>query len=277
MTKESGIRFRQSLFEEEKSSATIEKYMRDLRSFAEFMNGREEITKEQIIEYKMFLMNHYKSTSVNSMLAALNHYLEFMGWEKLKVRQVRIQRVMFAGKDEKITKKEYEQLVRTAADQGDKRMELLLQAICSTGIRISEHRFITMEALQNGYIEIYNKGKVRRVPLQEKLIRVLRRYCKKQKITSGPVFITRTGKPLDRSNVWKKMKTLCKAASVNEKKVYPHNLRHLFAASYYKAQKDLLRLAELMGHSSIETTRIYAMAPSLEQEKILSGLGLVLE
>ena len=264
------------LFEQEKSRATIEKYLRDVKKFYSFLSEDKCIDKESIILFKTYLSEKYKISSANSMLAAVNNFLDFIGLASYKVKQFKIQRMLFCQKEKELTREEYQRLVAAAERRNNQRMSLVMQAICSTGIRVSEHRFLTVEAINEGCIHIYNKGKSRIVFISEELGEVLSAYCREEKIMSGPVFITKSGKPLDRSNIWSMMKSLCDEAGVDSKKVFPHNLRHLFAFTFYGIDKDLLRLADVLGHSSIETTRIYTVSSGREHRQILSKLGLVI-
>lgn len=269
--------FRDYLYEQEKSKATIEKYTRDLNKFYQFLTGEMEVTKEKMICFKQNLVEQYKISSVNSILAAVNHFLQYIGLADCKVKQVKVQKQMFRSKEEELTRAEYQRLVLAAKETENERICLLMQAICTTGIRVSEHQFITVEAIKEGYLRIYNKGKSRIVFLPKELEKTLLAYCGKKKITSGPVFVTKHGKPMDRSNIWATMKSLCDMAGVDREKVYPHNLRHLFAYTFYGIEKDLLRLADVLGHTSINTTRIYTASDGMEHRRIMSKLELALK
>lgn len=259
---------------EEKSTATIEKYSRDIQAFIGWCNERE-ITKELVIEYKHRLMELYAPTSVNSMLSSLNSFFEFNKWYELRIKALKIQKQIFANKDKELTKVEYERLLKTAKNRRNEQLFLLMQTICSSGIRVSELKFITVEAVKNKKAVIKNKGKLRVVFLPNEICKALLRYTKKRKISNGPVFITKRGVPLDRSNIWKLMKSLCKEANVKKEKVFPHNLRHLFARTFYSIQKDIVRLADILGHSSVETTRIYTMETGEIHQKQIQRLGLL--
>lgn len=250
--------FREYLENEEKARATVEKYVHDVRQFARFLDGRE-LCKGILLSYKERLCRLYAPASVNAALASLNSFLNFMERGDLKIKGLRIQKKIFASEEKELSKGEYETLVRTAKEQRKERLFLLLQTVCSTGIRVSELSHITVEAVRAGTAEIRCKGKWRQIFLPKRLCKLLKEYAKKRKIKSGPVFVTKNGKPLDRSNIWTEMKKLCKAAGVSEKKVFPHNLRHLFARTYYHMHKDVVRLADILGHSSVNTTRIYTM------------------
>lgn len=244
------------LKEEEKCPLTVEKYLRDAKMFVGWL-GKKSLDKRSVMGFKAHLVGRYAVASVNSILSSVNCYLDFLGRADCRVKTVKTQRQAFCPEERELTKEEYRRLLSAAA--GDTRLCLLMQSICSTGIRVSEHRFLTVEAARQGQAIVQCKGKVRTVLLPGKLCKALLAYAKKQKIRSGSIFITRSGKPLDRSRIWAEMKKLCRAAKVSEKKVFPHNLRHLFARSFYAAEKDIVRLADILGHSSINTTRIYTM------------------
>ena len=268
--------YREYLMDEERSRATVEKYLRDARKFLEYLGDDGRVDKEKVREFKQELMEHYKISSVNSMLAAVNSFLGFAGREDLKVKLLKVQKAVYSRPEREMTEKEYEGLVRTAKRLGDLRMSMLLQTIGSTGIRISELKFITVESLETGRAEIYNKGKSRVVLLPVELTRLLKKYCRKAGIRIGSIFITRQGNPLDRSNVSKKMKQLARAAGVDAAKVFPHNFRHLFARTFYNIEKDVVRLMDLLGHSSINTTRIYTMTTEEQPRRQMSRMRLVL-
>ena len=260
------------LHEEEKSALTIEKYARDVGAFLGFLGDRL-LTKQETLAYKADLLTRYTVTSANSMLSALNSYLTFLGRQDCRVKVVKRQRETFLPKEKELTAAEYRRLVRAA--QGDEWLCLLLQTICSTGIRVSEHRFITMEAVKQGVAQVRCKGKSRTVLLPTKLCRLLKAYAKKRGIVSGSIFVTRGGKPLDRSRIWADMKKLCRTARVAAEKVFPHNLRHLFARTYYSMEKDIVRLADLLGHSSINTTRIYTLESGKEHRRQIERMPLL--
>ena len=268
--------YREYLMDEERSRATVEKYLRDVRKFLKYLGDDGGVDKEKVRGFKMELMEHYKISSVNSMLAAVNSFLGFAGREDLKVKLLKVQKAVYSRPEREMTEKEYEGLVRTAKRLGDLRMSMLLQTIGSTGIRISELKFITVESLETGRAEIYNKGKSRVVLLPVELTRLLKKYCRKAGIRIGSIFITRQGNPLDRSNVSKKMKQLARAAGVDAAKVFPHNFRHLFARTFYNIEKDVVRLMDLLGHSSISTTRIYTMTTEEQPRRQMSRMKLVL-
>ena len=224
------VNYKNHLIDEEKSLATITKYIRDIEKFYQYAD-KKEVTKELVKLYKEELMKSYKPTSINSMLAALNQFFEYNGWLECKIKELKIQKRVFLEESKELSKDEYKRLVNAARKQKNERLYVLLQAICSTGIRVSEHRYITVQALKDGYAQIYNKGKVREIFFSDDLKRILLKYCHKNKIENGAIFVTRSGRPLDRSNIWKAMKDLCDDAKVERSKVYPHNLRHLFAVN----------------------------------------------
>ena len=268
--------FRNYLLDEERSAATIEKYGRDVLAFLSWLSDREEISKEVVVGYKQAIIGKYKTTSANSMLVSVNRFLDFIGKKDCQVKLFKIQRNPFRKKDKELTKEEYNRLILAAKAKSSSRLFLMIQAICSTGIRVSEHRFITREALERGRITIYNKGKERVVFLPKKLKKCLLQYCRQNGIYSGPVFVTKNGTPVNRCNVWAEMKALCKEAGVSPEKVFPHNLRHLFAVTYYRMQKDIVHLADILGHSNIEYTRIYTFTSEEEHARVLSRMCLLI-
>lgn len=260
--------------EQERSQATLQKYKHDLRALMEFLQGRE-LTKAILISWKEKLIGEYAPASVNAMLAAVNGYLRFMGWLELMVKPLKIQRSLFLEEEKELTREEYVRLVKAAQAKENERLALVIQTICATGIRVSELKFITVEAVQSGRAEIANKGKRRIVFLPEQLRKILKKYIQKQKKTAGAVFTTRTGKLLDRSNIWRDMKKLCESAQVSEKKVFPHNLRHLFARTFYSIEKDLSRLADILGHTNLMTTRIYTAESGAVHARQMERLKLI--
>jgi len=262
------------LQEQEKSSATIRMYIHDLEVILEHFNGTE-LTKTALIDWKNHLIEQYAAASVNTFLAALNGFLNFMGWHDLKVKALKVQRQMFCEESRELTQDEYKRLVHAAESIGNQRLSFVMQTICATGIRVSELKFITVRAVRTGRAEIYNKGKRRTIILPNRLCKILSRYIRAQGISSGTVFVTRTGKPLDRSNIWRSMKELCRKAGVEASKIFPHNLRHLFARAYYGIEKDLSRLADILGHSNINTTRIYTKESETVHAKQLGRLNLI--
>lgn len=245
--------FRLYLENEEKSKATVEKYLRDVRSFVDFVKDKS-LTKEQTLSFKNILVERYAPASVNSMLVAVNAFLDFIGMSECKVKQLKIQRQLFANEEKELSREEFRRLVSAAEGS---RISAVIQTICGTGIRVSELKYITVEAVQRGKATVNCKNKTRVIFIPLQIKKMLKAYIKKTGISAGSVFVTRSGKPLDRSNIWKEMKALCRRARVSENKVFPHNLRHLFARTFYKIEKDIVRLADLLGHSSINTTRIY--------------------
>lgn len=263
------------LQEQECAPSTIQKYVHDLTVLLDYLNG-QPVTKETLIIWKRELLQRYAPTTVNSILTAVNSFLSFMNWHACTVKLLKIQKSLFCDKSRELTHSEYVRLVAAAQREGNIRLSLVIQTICATGIRVSELKFITVEAVQAGRAEIFNKGKCRTVFLPAKLRKLLRNYFQKQKITTGAVFVTRTGKPLDRSNIWRAMKALCKNAGVDASKVFPHNLRHLFARTYYSLEKDLSRLADILGHSSVDTTRIYTMESGMIHARQLDRMKLVI-
>ena len=266
--------FAQYLRDQERSAATIEKYVHDVRALAAFLNGRE-ISKGLLLEWKEALIEAYAPASVNTMLAAANRFLGFCGLNELRLRKLKIQKTLFLSEEKELTRAEYVRLVQAAERQENARLSLVIQTICATGIRVSELRFITAEAVQSGRAEVSNKGKRRAVFLPDKLRKLLRAYLQKQRITAGAVFLSKNRRPLDRSNVWRDMKALCESAGVAPGKVFPHNLRHLFARTFYALEKDLSRLADILGHSSVNTTRIYTAESGAVHARLLGRLNLV--
>lgn len=266
--------FKSYLYEEERSENTIEKYLRDIRCFYEYIGGRN-LQKSDVLEYKRKLCESYAPRSVNSILSSLNSFFMFLDWNELKVKTLKIQRQIFADKGKELTKAEYERLLTAAKSKKNERLYYLMQTIGSTGLRISELKYVTCEAINSGQAVINCKGKIRQAFLPKQLCKMLKEYIKTQNIKSGPVFVSKNGKPLDRSNVWKMLKNLCERANVERSKVFPHNFRHLFARAFYSLQKDIVRLADILGHSSINTTRIYTMENGDSHCKQIQKLGLL--
>lgn len=266
--------FEKELREQERAPATVEKYMRDLRAFGAYV-GESEITKQIVLDYKSYLQVRYAAASVNSTLSSLGAFFAFCERRDLCVKRIKQQKNVFAAKEIELSRVEYERLLAAALEKGNRRLYLLMQTVCACGIRVSELQFITVDAVKRGYADIACKGKRRRVYLPAELCRQLKSYLKAKGIVSGAVFVTRSGKPLDRSNIWSDMKKLCRAARVSEEKVFPHNLRHLFARTYYSIHKDIVRLADILGHSAIDTTRIYTMESGDVHRKQINRLGLV--
>lgn len=268
--------FKNHLENEEKSLSTIQKYIRDVTAFMLFLSGGE-ITKESVIEYKQSLIEGgYTVCSVNSMLASLNSLFTYLGRHDLKAKTIKVQRKIFCSEEKELTKAEYERLCRTAQKKSDNRLYLILLTICSTGIRVSELQYITEEAVRKGEAIVSCKGKTRSVFIVNKLQKKLLRYIAAHGIKSGPVFTARNGKPLNRTTVWREMKSLCAEAKVNPSKVFPHNLRHLFARIFYNIEKDIAKLADILGHSSINTTRIYIISTGAEHRRQIENMRLIL-
>lgn len=271
-------RYREYMYGEEKAKQTIEKYMRDLQKLMEYVGDRN-ITKELMISYKEYLLNEkqYKVTSINSFLVAANRFFEYMEWYEIRVKTLKVQTEIFCLEERELSKGEYKKLVETAKKEKKYRLAMILQTICATGIRVSELSALTVAGVRKGIMEVNNKGKIRKVLIPEQLRKQLLIYIAENEIKWGVIFCTKSGKPINRRNVWRDMKVLCKSADVKESKVFPHNLRHLFAKSFYSIKKDISKLADILGHSNIETTRIYLRTNSREYRKQLDKMELVLE
>lgn len=267
--------FENYLRSDEKSDNTIEKYIRDVRAFTVFAEARE-ISKAVVMEFKASLVENYEITSANSMIAAVNAFLRFMGWVDCCIKQFKVQKKAYCSEEKELTKAEYVRLVNTAKGKGNERLNLLLQTICGTGIRVSELQFITVEAVRKGEAVVSCKNKTRTVFIVRKLQKKLLNYIKNKNIITGCIFVTKFGKPMNRCNIWREMKALCKRAGVPSDKVYPHNLRHLFARTFYGIEKDLAKLADILGHSSINTTRIYIVSTGIEHRKRMENMRLIL-
>lgn len=266
-------KFSDYLIREEKSGATCEKYLRDVYNFQVFV-GDAPVTKELVMAWKNALMaKGYAVRSVNSMLASVNSFLVFMGWHDCKVKNIRLQRQTYCAEEKELTKAEYLRLLE--ASKKNEQLNLVIQTICGTGIRVSELRYFTVEAVRHGEITVNCKSKTRTILVPGKLRKLLLNYAKHKHITAGAIFVGKSGKPLDRSSIWRQMKQLCKAAGVKESKVFPHNLRKLFARTFYGIEKDIAKLADILGHSSINTTRIYIMTTGIEHRRKIERLGLV--
>ncbi len=266
--------YKNYLITEEKSEVTIEKYVRDIKALSLWLQERE-LTKQDLLSYKAKLVQEYAPASVNSAIASINGFLMFNNLYDLKIKNLKIQKQLFCQSEKELTKNEYERLLKAAKDKNNERLYYLMQTICSTGIRVSELKFITVEAIHNKTAVINCKGKMRIVFLPGKLCKILNSYIKKNNIKSGSVFISKNGRPLDRSNIWSDMKKICESAGVSKDKVFPHNLRHLFARTYYSLQKDIVRLADILGHSSVDTTRIYTMETGEEHRKQIEKMHLL--
>ena len=261
---------------EEKTKNTRDKYIRDVRAFASYMNITR-VTKETVIAYKNKLLSeNYAARSMNSMLASLNSLFTFLGWADCKVKSIKLQRQIYCSEEKEMTKAEYMRLVKTAKQKGNERLSLLIQTICGTGIRVSELQYITVEAVKCGEAVVSCKAKTRSVFIVKELKQKLLRYAAEQGIKNGMIFVTRTGKPLSRTNIWREMKALCIEANVNPQKVFPHNLRHLFARVFYGIEKDIAKLADILGHSSINTTRIYIISTGTEHRRRMENMHLIL-
>ena len=276
LTKKQVVEFRKHLIREERSEATIYKYDRDIAGFTAFA-GDSELSKELVISYKNKLIEEgYAVRSINSMISAVNSLFDFLDWQELKVKVIKHQQQIYCSEEKELTKAEYVRLVLTAKEAGNERLSLMLQTICGTGIRVSELRYITVDAARRGEATVSLKGKTRVVMIVKPLQKKLLEYADEQGITFGPVFLSSNGNPLGRSNVWREMKALCEKAGVTPEKVYPHNLRHLFARSFYGIEKDIAKLADVLGHSNINTTRIYIVSTGAEHRKNMEKMNLIL-
>lgn len=274
ITEETLAAFARQLGEEERSPATLEKYLREVRQFAAFLGGRE-VTRELAAAWREELSARQSPATVNGKLTALDRLLAFLGWEDCRVKHLRVQRQLFRDSARELSREEYARLVETARRLGRGRLSLLMETICATGIRVSEVRYITAEAVREGRTEIALKGKIRTILLPGKLCRKLEKYARQKKITSGELFLTRSGRPMSRKQIWAEMKGVCRAAGVAPSKVFPHNLRHLFARCFYRVSRDVAKLADVLGHSSIETTRIYLISTGAEHARTLNQLRLI--
>ena len=274
ITEETLAAFARQLGEEERSPATLEKYLREVRQFAAFLGGRE-VTRELAAAWREELSARQSPATVNGKLTALDRLLAFLGWEDCRVKHLRVQRQLFRDSARELSREEYARLVETARRLGRGRLSLLMETICATGIRVSEVRYITAEAVREGRTEIALKGKIRTILLPGKLCRKLEKYARQKKITSGELFLTRSGRPMSRKQIWAEMKGVCRAAGVAPSKVFPLNLRHLFATVFYRACGDIVKLADVLGHSSIETTRIYLISTGAEHARTLDQLRLI--
>ena len=275
ITKEHIVSFGQFLQEDERSAATVEKYLREVRLFVAFLEDRE-VSKTSVAQWKANLLEkNYSPSTVNGKLSAIDRFLSFMGWEDCRVKHLRLQRRLFRESSRELTKEEYERLIATAGECGKERLSLLMETICATGIRVSEVHYITVETVEMGKAEISLKGKIRTNLLPGKLCRKLIKYARKDKIASGELFLTRSGRPLARKQIWAEMKAICEKAGVEPGKVFPHNLRHLFARIFYRVCRDVARLADVLGHSSIETTRIYLVSTGVEHAWTLEQMKLI--
>lgn len=275
LTDQEIVCFQNDLKEDEKAPQTIQKYVREASALILFLGGSTP-SKSRILDYRDYLQRQNKTHTVNVKLSAVNAFLEYTGHCDCKVRLLKVQRKAFIDDDRDLNEAEYRRLLAAAKEQRNSRLYHVMLTLCGTGIRVSELRFVTFEAVRTGRAEIRLKGKSRTVILTKGLRQKLLSYADEAGISSGHIFCTRTGKPLDRSNICHDMKRLCKKAGVNPKKVFPHNLRHLFAKSYYAIEKDLARLADILGHSSVETTRIYVAVGIREHERTLQKMRLII-
>lgn len=267
--------YEMALVEGEKSKATIEKYLHHVRQFISAYAGRK-IDKTLALEYKAKLGEVYAPSGANAALAAVNGFLRFWGFEDCRVKPFKVQRKIYCPEEKELTRAEYVRLVRAAKEKSNQRLVLLLESICATGIRVSELPYITAEAVWNGEAAVTCKGKTRTIFLPAALCKKLRRYIQKEGVQTGPVFVTRTGKPMNRSNIWREMKALCQRANVAPSKVFPHSLRHLFARCFYAIDKDISKLADILGHANMNTTRIYIISTGAEHRKKMETLRLVI-
>lgn len=276
LTEKNIAEFSTYLRREEKSKNTIDKYIRDARALLAFLDGRV-VTKEMVIDYKnKLLFEDYATRSINSMLASINSLFAFLGWIDCKVKSIKLQRQIYCHEEKELTKAEYMRLLKVAQQKGNKRLNLLIQTICGTGIRVSELQYITVEAAKCGEATVFLKGKTRSVFIVRELQKKLLRYAAEQGIIEGAIFITRNNKPMSRTNIWREMKSLCMQAGVNPQKVFPHNLRHLFARIFYGMEKDIAKLADILGHSSINTTRLYIVTTSNEHRQRMEKMRLII-
>ena len=267
--------FKEHLILEERSEITVEKYIRDVKAFAKYAQNNA-VTKETVIAYKKHLQEIYAVRSVNSMLASINSLFAFLGWYDLRVKSLKLQQQVFCPEEKELTRAEYARLCRTAERKHNERLNLILQTICGTGIRVSELQYITVEAVKNGEAVVRCKSKTRSVFIVKELKQKLLRFAAKQGIKSGMIFVTKNGKPINRTNIWREMKALCTEANVNPQKVFPHNLRHLFARVFYGIEKDIAKLADILGHSNINTTRIYIISTGTEHRRRMENMHLIL-
>ncbi len=263
------------LRDDEKSKATREKYVRDVKHFAEFA-GERDIDKALLLDYKAELEKDYAITSANSMIAAVNSFLRYAGWHELCIKQFKIQKDAYSPQEKELSRAEFHALIKTAEKNNKERLSLVIQTICGTGIRVSELQYLTVEAVKKGEATVSCKGKTRKIFVVSKLQKKLLAYAKRNNIESGMLFITKSGKSLDRTNIWREMKKLCELAGIAAEKVFPHNLRHLFARTFYGIEKDIAKLADILGHSNINTTRIYIMTTFAEHKRKMESMRLII-
>lgn len=270
--------FRAELLREEKTANTVEKYVRDINKFKDYCDGKD-INQKLVLAYKSWLQEcgRYRISSINSYLVVLNHFCRVMGWGELCVKTIKVQRAAFEMEEKELTISEYKKLIYTAMEAGDERTAMILQTIGSTGIRISELKYIRVEDITDGFVDVHNKAKVRRILLPSALIKVLKEYAKRNHIKNGVIFYNERKQPLDRKNIWRHMKRIARMAGIPETKVYPHNLRHLFAKEFYKQTGDIMKLADILGHSNVNTTRIYIRTSGREHKQQLDEMHMVLQ
>ena len=270
--------FRAELLREEKTANTVEKYVRDINKFKDYCDGKN-INQKLVLAYKSWLQEcgRYRISSINSYLVVLNHFCKVMGWGELCVKTIKIQETAFEMEEKELTMAEYKKLIHTAMEAGDERTAMILQTIGSTGIRISELKYIRVEAFADGFVDVHNKAKVRRILLPYALMKVLKEYAKRNHIKNGVLFYNERKQPLDRKNIWRHMKRIARMAGIPETKVYPHNLRHLFAKEFYKQTGDIMKLADILGHSNVNTTRIYIRTSGREHKQLLDEMHMVLQ
>lgn len=267
--------FKSYLRADEKSENTIEKYLRDVGALCSYANGKK-ISKVVVMAFKSSLIENYVTTSANSIISSVNAFFRFAGWEDCCIKQFKVQRKVFCSEKKELTKAEYIRLVNTAKQKGNERLNLIIQTICGTGIRVSELQFITVESVYKGEALVFSKNKTRTVFIVKKLQKKLLNYIKHKGITIGCIFVTKSGKPMNRCNIWREMKSLCEQAMVSPDKVFPHNLRHLFARTFYGIEKDIAKLADILGHSSINTTRIYIITTGIEHRRKIENMRLII-
>lgn len=264
------------LKKEEKTQNTVEKYIRDIKKFKKFLNS-QIISKEKVIEYKNYLLSeNYAISSINSMIASINSLFSFIGCDEYKVKSIKQQHSIFCPKEKELTEEEYKRLIYTAESIGNHRLKVIIETICGTGIRVSELKYITVESVKLGQVVVMLKGKTRTIFIVRKLQKILLKYAFQQGIRSGEIFVTRNGKSINRTNIWREMKKLCKQACVEPQKVFPHNLRHLFAKIFYSIDKNISMLADILGHSSINTTRLYIISSGIEHRKCMEKMHLII-
>ena len=275
MSNEQITAYGEALRLEERCEATVQKYLGAVTAFYNFLPLAKTVTRELLLAWKAEISVRFSASAANVMISAVNRFCAFMSWGDFRIKQIKVQRRIYRNQERELTKAEYMRLLNAARAKGNPRLYWIMQTLASTGIRVSELRFITLESLQNGSAVVDCKGKRREILIPQKLREKLLGYCEKAGVKSGPVFVTRNGKPLNRSNVCKELQGLCAAAHVNARKVFPHNFRHLFAVTFYRAEKDIAKLADLLGHASINTTRIYIMESGAEHERQMEKLGFV--